>query len=207
MISQKDPKTAGVEHAYHFGNEFLVAPIVILNANSRQVYLPTGNWVDFWTSAAHAGGQTITWSSGNRMQFPLFLREGAIVPLLLENIQTLCDANYVNNAAINAAKQDLTFLIYPGSTTSQFTVYDGTQVQCESSGAASRVVTLNSIARPAMLQVFGDEPPVVTLNGSSLPKRVTVAEFEASGGWRFDVPTRFVFIKFPHAGGSAEVRF
>ena len=100
---------------HHFGNEFLVAPIVALNANSRQVYLPAGNWVDFWTSAVHSGGQTITWNSGNRMQFPLFVREGAIVPLLPENVQTLCDPNYVNNAAIAAAKQDLYPIERPSS--------------------------------------------------------------------------------------------
>jgi alpha-D-xyloside xylohydrolase len=206
LVNQSDSKTLGVQHAYHFGNEFLVAPIVVLNANSRQVYLPAGNWVDFWTSAAHSGGQTITWTSGNRMQFPLYVREGAIVPLLPENVQTLCDANYVNNAAIAAAKQDLAFLIYPGGGTSQFKVYDQTQIQCELSGAA-RLITLNSIARPLALQVSGTEPSDVTLNRSSLPKRTTVAEFEASStGWRFDPAGRFVFIKFPHAGGSAEVR-
>ena len=206
LINQSDSKALGVQHAYHFGNEFLVAPIVALNANSRQVYLPAGNWVDFWTSAVHSGGQTITWNSGNRMQFPLFVREGAIVPLLPENVQTLCDPNYVNNAAIAAAKKDLTFLIYPGSGTSQFTVYDQTLIQCQRSGAA-RLITLNSISRPVTLQVSGDEPPGVTLNRSSLSKRATLVEFEASNtGWRFDSASRFVFIKFPHVGGSAEIR-
>ena len=47
LMNQGDPKTLGVQHAYHFGREFLVAPIIALKANSRQVYLPTGNWVDF----------------------------------------------------------------------------------------------------------------------------------------------------------------
>jgi hypothetical protein len=140
------------------------------------------------------------------MQFPLYVREGAIIPLLSGNVQTLCDANYVNNAEIAEAKQDLTFLIYPGSGTSQFTVYDQTHIQCQLSGAA-RLITLNSIARSVALQVSGAEPTDVTVNGSSLPRHATVAEFEApSTGWRFDAASRFVFIKFPHAGGSAEVR-
>ncbi len=206
LINQSDPKALGVQHAYHFGNEFLVAPIVALNANSRQVYLPAGNWVDFWTGAVHAGGQTIPWSSPDRMQFPLFVREGAIVPLLPKNVQTLCDAAYVNNRAIAAASQDLTFLIYPGSGTSQFSVYDQTQIECQRSGSA-RMVILNSIPRAVTLQVFGDEPPNVTRHGSSLPKRAKLAEFEASDdGWRFDAPTRFAFIKFRHAGGSVQIR-
>jgi len=183
-----------------------VAPIVVLNANSRQVYLPAGNWVNFWTGAVHAGSQTITWTSANRMQFPLFVREGAIVPLLPEDVQTLCDATYVNNTAMAAASQDLTFLIYPASGVSQFSVYDETKIECQRSGSA-RVVTLNSIPRAVTLQVFGDEPPEVSRNGSSLPKRTKLAEFEASDtGWRYDAATRFAFIKFPHAGGSAQIR-
>jgi alpha-D-xyloside xylohydrolase len=205
LISQSDSKALEVQHAYHFGNEFLVAPIVDLSANSRQVYLPTGNWVDFWTSAPHAGGQTITWNSGNRMQFPLFVREGAIVPLLPENVQTLCDPNYVNNAAIAVAKKDLSLLIYPGST-SQFTVYDGTQIECQLSGTA-RLITLSSTARAVILQVSGGEPSDVTLNGLSLPKRATLADFDASQtGWRFDPARRFIFIKFAHTGGAAQVQ-
>jgi len=206
LMNQGDPKTLGVQHAYHFGREFLVAPIIALKANSRQVYLPTGNWVDFWTSAAHIGEQTIDWNGANRRQFPLFVREGAIVPLLPENVQSLCDTNYVNNPTVASAKQDLIFLIYPGSATSQFTVYDQTQIQCQRYGNVRRI-TLNSIARPVTLQVSGAEPAGVTLDNSDLPKRGTLAEFEASAtGWRFDSASRFAFIKFPHAGGSAEVR-
>ena len=206
LIDQNDTKTLGVQHAYHFGNEFLVAPIVTLNTTSRQVYLPAGNWIDFWTNAVHLSSQTITWSSLNRMQFPLFVREGAIIPLLPDHVQTLCDSNYVNNAAIASAKQDLTFLIYPATGASHFTVYDQTQIQCQSP-AAARIISLNSIARTVILQVLGNEPPAVVLNGSNLSKRATLAEFDASPtGWRFDPATRFVFIKFSHPGGPAQVR-
>ena len=89
---------------------------------------------------------------------------------------------------------------------SQFRVYDQTQIQCHLSGAA-RLITLNSIARPVVLQVSGAEPTEVTVNGPSLQKRSTAAEFDASTtGWRFDPASRFVFIKFPHVGGLAEVR-
>jgi alpha-D-xyloside xylohydrolase len=206
LMNQNDPQTLSVQHAYHFGDEFLVAPIVTPNSTSRQVYLPAGVWVDFWSSAVHAGGQAITWINADTKQFPVFVRAGAIVPTLPENAQSLCDANYVNNVAIATPTQDLTFLIYPGAAKSQFTVYDSTQIQCQPFGAA-RVINLNSIARPVTLQVSGAEPPSVTLNGASLPKRATLPEFEASStGWRFDAPTQFAFIKFPHTGGSAEVR-
>jgi hypothetical protein len=66
---------------------------------------------------------------------------------------------------------------------------------------------LDSIARRVTLQVSGPEPPAVTLNGASLTKRATLTEIDAQDtGWRFDAATKFTFIKFSHAGGSAEVR-
>jgi alpha-D-xyloside xylohydrolase len=207
LLSQTDPNTFGVEHAYHFGNEFLVAPIVALNADRRQVYLPAGNWFDFWTGTRHGGGQTITWQSQNRAQFPVFVREGAIVPLLRENVQTLCDPNYVNNDAIATRGEDLQFLIYPASGTSRFTVYDGTVIQCQTTGA-NRSVDLLSAIRPVIIQVFGNEPAGVTRDGQNLAKRSTLSEFEAANtGWRFDPVSGFLFIKFAHTGGSTQILF
>jgi len=207
LINQTDPNTFGVQHSYHFGNEFLVAPIVVLNANTRQVYLPAGNWFDFWTSARHTGGQTISWQNPDRTKLPVFVREGAIVPLLPEDVQTLCDANYVNNPGISTPKEGLLFLIYPGRGTSRLTVYDGTAIQCRTTGSA-RSVTLSSAARPVILQVFGNEPAGVARDGQSLLKQTAPADFEsATTGWRFDSAFGFLFIKFAHTGGSTQVLF
>jgi alpha-glucosidase (family GH31 glycosyl hydrolase) len=170
------------------------------------VYLPAGNWVDFWSNVRHAGHQTITWQSAKRMQFPLFVREGAIIPMLPEDVQTLCERNYVNNPAIVSPNKDLIFLTYPAKDTSQFTVYDDTHIQCQT-GGAGRSITLNSIARRVTFQVLGAEPAAgVTLNGQSLSKLATQAQFDASdAGWRFDAASPFLFIKFVHNGGSATV--
>lgn len=207
LLNQTDPNTFGVQHAYQFGNEFLVAPIVVLNANTRQVYLPAGNWLDFWTGARHTGGQTITWQNPDRTRFPVFVREGSIVPMLSEDAQTLCDANYVNNPGILTWKNGLLFLIYPGSATSRFTVYDETAIQCQPNGAA-RSVTLTSVARPVILKVLGNEPAAVTRDGQSLAKLTNAADFETAGaGWRFDAASGFLFIKFAHTGGSTQVQF
>ena len=34
---------------FMFGEELMVAPIVDIDANSTEVYLPSGTWVNFWT--------------------------------------------------------------------------------------------------------------------------------------------------------------
>ena len=50
LLNQADANTYAVQHAYCFGNEFLVAPMLEPNATQRDLYLPAGNWLDFWTS-------------------------------------------------------------------------------------------------------------------------------------------------------------
>jgi alpha-D-xyloside xylohydrolase len=205
LTNQDDLQAQEVEHSYNFGREFLIAPIIAPNTNSRRVYLPAGDWVDFWTNEAHRGKQTVSWASNNPLHFPVFLRDGSIVPLLPQTVQTLCDSNYVNNAAIAALPRDLLFLIHTKSA-SHFRVYDGTEIDSRPEGSA-RVVRVSSPARVVTLQVFGQKPLQVTLDGSSLSESGTAAEFDAArSGWRFDSATRFAFIKFAHAGGVAEVR-
>ena len=206
LLNQGDANTFAVEHAYHFGNEFLVAPIVTPNSNGRNVYLPAGNWFDFWDNTRRTGGQTIAWQNTNRSRFPVFVREGGIVPLLLEDVQTLCDANYVNNAGVSVPTGGLQFLIYPGSQQSQFTVYDGTVLTCNPL-AAGLSLTLSSGARSVVLQVLSKEPAQVSRDGQSLQKSATQAAFDATkSAWRFDLATGFVFIKFPHLGGVTQIQ-
>jgi alpha-glucosidase (family GH31 glycosyl hydrolase) len=206
LLNQSDPNAFSLRFTYHFGNEFLVAPMVTPNANTRQVYLPAGNWIDFWTNATHAGGQTIKWTNTNQSQFALFVREGAIVPMLLNEPATLCDANYVNNPAVSTADTGLLFLVYPGGT-SGFTVHDGTAIQCRADPGKT-VVTLSSEARRVRLQVLGDEPPGVTRDGVALTKFASAAELgAANAGWRADAQARQIFIEFEHPGGTTMIQF
>ena len=205
LLNQTDLNTFPVKHAYFFGNEFLAAPMITPNSNSRQVYLPAGNWFDFWTNERHAGGQLMTWTN-NQAQMPLFVREGAIVPTLLTDVQTLCDANYVNNPNVKSPDNGLHFLIYPGGA-SQFAVYDGTQIRCDVVGGSS-TVTLSSVARPILLQILGDAPAAIQRDGAALNKLATLEQFNAADtGWRVNTQARFIFIKLKHPGGTAKVSF
>jgi len=206
LLNQSDPNTFALRHTYQFGNEFLVAPMITPNSQARQLYLPPGNWIDFWTNALHAGGQTITWTNANQSQFPLFVREGAIVPMLLNEPQTLCDANYVNHPGVKSPDGGLLFLVYPAGT-SGFTVHDGTEIQCQAGGGDS-VLTLSSTARAILLQILGKEPAGVMRDGVEMPKFGTAAELDsASTGWRTDLQARLTFVKFQHSAGTTTIHF
>ncbi|MGE0821851.1 MAG: TIM-barrel domain-containing protein [Candidatus Binatia bacterium] len=65
---------------YLFGPHILVAPVVDEGATERTVYLPAGRWVDFWNDTVHTGPCTIQVLAPLDM-LPLFIRQGAILPL------------------------------------------------------------------------------------------------------------------------------
>ncbi|MEY2486186.1 MAG: alpha-D-xyloside xylohydrolase [Verrucomicrobiota bacterium] len=208
LLNQTDAALVGVQHTYYFGNELLVAPMNAATSTSRNVQLPAGNWYDYWTNAKYVGGQNLAWSNADTTKIPLFVRESAIVPMLLHVPQTLCDANYVNNSNIAAMDNALQFLVYPGPSTASFTIYDGTTAQCAVAGTVT-TLTLSSISRPVVFKVFADASPAgVERNGLRLPHLATQNTFDAASfGWFYDSGAKFLYAKFQHAGGGATVTF
>jgi alpha-D-xyloside xylohydrolase len=57
----------------------LVAPM-FAGENKRLVYLPAGEWHDFWTHVKFTGGTTIEATNGNG-EIPLFVKGGTLLPL------------------------------------------------------------------------------------------------------------------------------
>ena len=213
LIHPDDQKTFGIQHAYYFGADLLVAPVVAIKATGRQVYLPEGDWLDFWTNERHAGMQDVDWRNPAQpdppqSKIPVFVRSGAIVPLVLgDHVQTLCDPKYVNNAAIRTWDGGLEIRVYPAGV-SQFTIFDGTDIQCNQV-AASVTVTVGSPApRPFLLRILAARPAAVNRDGAALTEVPAPAAFgAASEGWRFDDVPGFVLVKFSHTGATTRISF
>jgi alpha-D-xyloside xylohydrolase len=74
-----DPKVRQIDDEFMFGDSVLVAPMFAGETN-RAVYLPAGNWYDFWTHAKISGGTTIE-ATNNVEQIPLFVKTGTLLPL------------------------------------------------------------------------------------------------------------------------------
>ena len=76
-----DPRCLADSDDYLLGPDLLVATAVEPGAQTRSLYLPAGaRWADFWTGLSYDGGQTIS-VSAPLGQPPLFVREGAAIPL------------------------------------------------------------------------------------------------------------------------------
>ena len=76
----EDSNVRIIDDEYMFGESMLVCPLTYEDKTSRQIYLPSGNWYDLFTGEKTEGGRTWEMEAAyNRI--PVFVREGAIVPL------------------------------------------------------------------------------------------------------------------------------
>ncbi len=72
-----DPGAWLVEDEYMFGSQMLVAPL-LESGNSRTVYLPHGQWIDYQTGKVYASGyQTIEAGS---IPAIILVRDGSVIP-------------------------------------------------------------------------------------------------------------------------------
>ncbi|HZN34160.1 MAG TPA: TIM-barrel domain-containing protein, partial [Pirellulaceae bacterium] len=70
----------GLGSQYLWGRDLLVAPVFTKGATTREVYLPKGDWYDWWTGEKMAGGRTIQ-RPVDLETMPLYVRAGAILPI------------------------------------------------------------------------------------------------------------------------------
>ena len=96
---------------YLWGRDLLVAPVLTKGAKERTLYLPRGQWFDWWTGAALQGGREIT-RAVDLSTLPLFVRAGAIIPL-----------DPVRQFTAQVVTEPTELRIYPGADGS-FTLYD-----------------------------------------------------------------------------------
>jgi len=206
LMHQDDPRTHAVKHTYYFGEELLVAPVIEPNATERTLYLPAGEWVDFWSHEIHAGKQDLAWTNADRGKLPILVRRGSIIPLLLDDADTLCNADYVDNPVVRSPGPGLKFLIYPAGT-ARFEIHDGTVIQAARQ-AGGLEITLTSPQRPVLLRVLESRPASVRRDGTPLAEATTRSAFDGTdSGWHFAASEQILLIKFGHTGGTTRVSF
>jgi alpha-glucosidase/alpha-D-xyloside xylohydrolase len=99
---------------YLWGRDILVAPVVEKGVTERRVYLPTGQWFDWWADAPTkpiSGDQWVT-RSVDLGTLPMYVRAGAIIPL-----------DPVRQCTSQAVSEPTIIRVYPGGDGS-FTLYD-----------------------------------------------------------------------------------
>lgn len=74
----EDKNTFNLSDQFMIGDNVLIAPILLPDTNHRSVYLPEGNWYDYWTDTVYQGGQHIL-VKAEIDTLPIFIKAGSIV--------------------------------------------------------------------------------------------------------------------------------
>ncbi len=86
MDHPDDAHTWGVDSQFLVGESLLVAP-AFAGEPSRSIYLPEGDWFDYWTGRRHAGKQQVR-VEVPLDQIPIFVKSGSLLPLAEPTLHT-----------------------------------------------------------------------------------------------------------------------
>jgi alpha-D-xyloside xylohydrolase len=85
MHHPKDKVCWHIDDEYYFGNDFLVAP-VMESDDQRDIYLPEGQWVDFFTGQRLEGGRWVYGYKCPLELMPVFVHPGSEIPFYPEDV-------------------------------------------------------------------------------------------------------------------------
>ncbi len=153
------------KYHYLFGEDFVVAPIYRDNLNVK-VTLPAGKWRYFFDDKMLLEGtKPITFEREYPLEeFPVYIREGAIVPLNVERSYT--------GLGTEANKGSLTWLIYPG-VDNHFTVYhpdkSGSSTVSMTNFPNRIELSLKEMKKASVFNIrMEQKPDSVSFNGTTL---------------------------------------
>jgi alpha-glucosidase/alpha-D-xyloside xylohydrolase len=111
LADPRDQQALRRDDEYLWGDSFLVAPVLQPGASQRSVYLPAGQWWDYWTNQQTEGGKEVS-RPVDLKTIPLYVKSGAVVPF-----------GPVRQYTTEPVDAPLDLLVYPGAD-GRFTLYE-----------------------------------------------------------------------------------
>ena len=187
---------------YFFGDDLLVAPVVRDGQRSRIVPFPAGDWYDWWTGEMIAGGVDLE-VDAPLSKLPLYLRAGAIIPMLRPTIDTLSPTTEEEIESFANDTGRLYARIAPGGR-HRFTLYDGTSIEQDTTEGEILITSADG-------ELFTQGRQYEVVGISSAPRSVEILELDSSqvgtveeldaleAGWAYEAERRRVHIRVPGA--------
>ena len=198
---QDDENVFEIADQYMFGSSMMICPVTEKGAQTRVVYLPEGNWINYWTGELYEGKEYYSVLTPLD-QMPIFVKEGSIIPMQ--------DApQFIGEEPVPQIKLD----IYPGKDAS-FELYedDGKSMEYQEGTYALTSINTTSTDKEVTVSVAKSEgsfqlpdrsylmqihmesaPKSVSVNTKSLNKLSTWNNGSAKG-WYFDSSKKLLYI-------------
>jgi alpha-glucosidase (family GH31 glycosyl hydrolase) len=132
----RDRRAAAAEDEFLFGDDLLAAPVITAGARSRSVYLPRGRWLDARGALAYderdgafhvrpagvlRGRRTVT-ARARLDELPLYVRAGAVIPMLPADVFTLSDFGGGEVVRLADRRDRMRLLAFPATRGGRWTV-------------------------------------------------------------------------------------
>lgn len=173
------------DDAFLTGPDLLVAPLV-RGGTTRDVPLPPGGWIDWWTGDRVEGPADlpVTAPLGT---LPLYLREGGIVPMLRPTVMTLSP---VDDPGIDSYATDPGRLhgraVPPVDGTATLTLHDGTVIRLAADLTFS--VTPGESYAGLQWELWSPAAATVRLLDAEVPEVASEAELETCDACWYRAP-------------------
>lgn len=213
MLEYPDDKTTyRIDTQFMVGEDILISPVLEAGSKTRWMYLPKGEWYDFWTREKMEGGKWID-AKAPLDVIPVFVRAGAVVPL--QQVVQYTD---------QAPADPLTYEIFLSSEAKGICYEDDgisfdyqkgnyRTVGIKASVHGSGIAVTRSAAEGAFLPAqrslvfavngIAAKPPSVTVRGKVIPEAKLLEDVKE--GWVFDSTLNRLSIKTPDSQEQIDV--
>ena len=216
LVAPRDSAAVTREDEYLFGDDLLAAPVIEPGQRERSAYLPAGAWIDFWRAIRFdersgalrlrsaprvlSGRRTVTVPAPLH-ELPLFLRAGAVLPLLPPDVETLAahgsDPSIVH---VRDRRTRMRLIAFPrGSSTSAFNARERLHSRESRRGWALTV-------RGARRRAYRLEASLATLRQPLRPCRLSVGRRPLpSTAWSYERSAKRLTVRFTTRSGTLHV--
>ncbi len=206
---QHDENVYPIADQYLLGSQMMVCPVTVKGAQTREVYLPEGVWLDYYTGQKYTGKQYLQ-VLAPLDQIPILVKAGAIIPMQEP-------VNYIGEKPADL----ITLEIFPHGA-SGFSLYDDdgksldyqkgrfarTEISCSQDAGRLQVgIRKPQGAYPVperryALKIHADTVPKTVLSGGAPVNASGQPDQEAKApGWYFDGAAHILYIS---PGGSSK---
>lgn len=202
--NQDDSNVYEIGDQYMLGDDIMVAPVTTKGAITRTVYLPEGNWFNYWTGERYTG-KSYRHIVAPLDMLPLFVKAGAILPMQPE-------MSYTGEKPVDL----ITLAIFPeGESTYSLYEDDNLSLQYQQGNFAVTQITSSLSAaaltvkigqpegkfRPAQHRYLakirwtaGTAPKLLEENGITIKPLKNADEALHGAGWFYDADARILWV-------------
>ncbi len=218
-----DRQAYKAQHQFMFGRELLVAPVTEEGAKTKRLYLPPGQWIDFKDGRTVYKGKRWINYPVTLEDIPIFVKSGAIVPMMpvMQYIHEKENYPVILKIFPPEIGQQASFELYEddGETNDyKKDIFSRSVFTCSHDQKGSTVNIAKRLDqgycspenRHLIFEIAVDsKPQSVLLDGETIPvqaeKKKTV-DSDQGNAWRWDGNRQICIITIPDNAASKEIR-